>query len=135
MLKDFEQKYNNLYSERNSLQEQNDKFMKDNESLRTQLATSESESEERQLQLNNELKNVQSLLKERGKQLEEVMKTMDTLKNETNSSVDVSNSFNMKQSVDNLKSMNLVEHDRERLLSHLYNLTAEICAFSRIEGN
>jgi len=135
MLKDFEQKYNNLYSERNSLQEQNDKFMKDNESLRTQLATSDSESEERQLQLNNELKNVQSLLKERGKQLEEVMKTMDTLKNETNSSVDVSNSFNMKQSVDNLKSMNLVEHDRERLLSHLYNLTAEICAFSRIEGN
>jgi len=87
MLKDFEQKYNNLYSERNSLQEQNDKFMKDNESLRTQLATSDSESEERQLQLNNELKNVQSLLKERGKQLEEVMKTMDTLKNETNSSV------------------------------------------------
>jgi len=90
------------------LQEQNDKFLKDNETLRQQLQSQEVEAEERELQMANEAKNLQSLIKERGKQLEEVMKTMDTLKNETSQSIDTSNnnSFNIKQSIDNLRSMN-----------------------------
>lgn len=90
------------------MQEQNDKFLKDNETLRQQLQSQEVEAEERELQMANEAKNLQSLIKERGKQLEEVMKTMDTLKNETSQSIDTSNnnSFNIKQSIDNLRSMN-----------------------------
>jgi len=108
-LREFEQKYSNLYSERNSLQEQTDKFIKENEFLREQLQSQETEAGEQELQMGNEIKNLQSLIKERGKQLEEVMKTMDTLKNETSHSVDSSNnnnSFNIKQSIDNLRSMN-----------------------------
>lgn len=67
------------------------------------------------------------------------MKTIDVLKSETNvresTAIDASQSMSVRNSIESAKNINYATLDQDRLITHLYNLSAEVCAFSRIEGN
>lgn len=116
--------------------EQSQKY---NEEMEYNFNIQRQESDEKISSTQNDLFNSQSLLKERGKQLEELMKTIDVLKSETNvresTAIDASQSMSVRNSIESAKNINYATLDQDRLITHLYNLSAEVCAFSRIEGN
>lgn len=67
------------------------------------------------------------------------MKTIDVLKSDSHvrdsMTIDASQSISIRHSIESAKHINYATLDQERLITHLYNMSAEVCAFSRIEGN
>jgi len=134
---DHEKTISDCRSEINKLVEKLDQSQKSKDELEYNMNLLHQESEEKILNANNDLFNSQTLLKERGKQLEELMKTIDVLKSEghVRDSIDASQSMSIRQSIESAKLINFATLDQDRLITHLYNMSAEVCAFSRIEGN
>jgi hypothetical protein len=118
---DHEKTISDCRSEINKIVEELDNSSKTNDELEYNLNLLRQESEEKIISANNDLFNSQTLLKERGKQLEELMKTIDVLKSEghVRDSIDVSQSMSIRQSIESAKLINFATLDRDRLITHL----------------
>lgn len=118
---DHEKTISDCRSEINKIVEKLDNSPKTNDELEYNLNLLRQESEEKIISANNDLFNSQTLLKERGKQLEELMKTIDVLKSEGHmrDSIDVSQSMSIRQSIESAKLINFATLDQDRLITHL----------------
>lgn len=118
---DHEKTISDCRSEINKIVEKLDNSPKTNDELEYNLNLLRQESEEKIISANNDLFNSQTLLKERGKQLEELMKTIDVLKSEghVRDSIDVSQSMSIRQSIESAKLINFATLDQDRLITHL----------------
>jgi hypothetical protein len=118
---DHEKTISDCRSEINKIVEELDNSSKTNDELEYNLNLLRQESEEKIISANNDLFNSQTLLKERGKQLEELMKTIDVLKSEGHmrDSIDVSQSMSIRQSIESAKLINFATLDQDRLITHL----------------
>jgi len=118
---DHEKTISDCRSEINKIVEKLDNSQKTNDELEYNMNLLRQESEEKIISANNDLFNSQTLLKERGKQLEELMKTIDVLKSEghVRDSIDVSQSMSIRQSIESAKLINFATLDQDRLITHL----------------
>ena len=118
---DHQKTISDCRSEINKIVEKLDNSPKTNDELEYNLNLLRQESEEKIISANNDLFNSQTLLKERGKQLEELMKTIDVLKSEghVRDSIDVSQSMSIRQSIESAKLINFATLDQDRLITHL----------------
>jgi len=118
---DHQKTISDCRSEINKIVEKLDNSPKTNYELEYNLNLLRQESEEKIISANNDLFNSQTLLKERGKQLEELMKTIDVLKSEGHmrDSIDVSQSMSIRQSIESAKLINFATLDQDRLITHL----------------
>lgn len=118
---DHQKTISDCRSEINKIVEKLDNSPKTNDELEYNLNLLRQESEEKIISANNDLFNSQTLLKERGKQLEELMKTIDVLKSEGHmrDSIDVSQSMSIRQSIESAKLINFATLDQDRLITHL----------------
>ena len=118
---DHQKTISDCRSEINKIVEELDNSSKTNYELEYNLNLLRQESEEKIISANNDLFNSQTLLKERGKQLEELMKTIDVLKSEGHmrDSIDVSQSMSIRQSIESAKLINFATLDQDRLITHL----------------
>lgn len=118
---DHEKTISDCRSEINKIVEKLDNSQKINDELEYNMNLLRQESEEKIISANNDLFNSQTLLKERGKQLEELMKTIDVLKSEghVRDSIDVSQSMSIRQSIESAKLINFATLDQDKLITHL----------------
>lgn len=118
---DHEKTISDCRSEINKIVEKLDNSQKTNDELEYNMNLLRQESEEKIISANNDLFNSQTLLKERGKQLEELMKTIDVLKSEghVRDSIDVSQSMSIRQSIESAKLINFATLDQDKLITHL----------------
>jgi len=118
---DHEKTISDCRSEINKIVEKLDNSQKTNDELEYNMNLLRQESEEKIISANNDLFNSQTLLKERGKQLEELMKTIDVLKSEGHmrDSIDLSQSMSIRQSIESAKLINFATLDQDRLITHL----------------
>lgn len=118
---DHEKTISDCRSEINKIVEKLDNSQKTNDELEYNMNLLRQESEEKIISANNDLFNSQTLLKERGKELEELMKTIDVLKSEghVRDSIDVSQSMSIRQSIESAKLINFATLDQDKLITHL----------------